>query len=52
MPAPLHLAVAQLAPQKGDYPANLRRLQDVFAQLDALDPRPTVLHLAETELTG
>jgi NAD+ synthase (glutamine-hydrolysing) len=46
------LAIAQLAPQKGDYPANLRRLASVFAQLDDVAPRPRLLHLAETALTG
>ena len=52
MSRPLPLALAQLAPQKGDYPANLRRLRTVFAQLDGMEPRPRVLHLAETALTG
>jgi NAD+ synthetase len=52
MSAPLHLAIAQLRPEKGDYAANLRRLGPIFAQLDALDPRPQVVHLPETALTG
>ncbi|HEX5581518.1 MAG TPA: nitrilase-related carbon-nitrogen hydrolase, partial [Gemmatimonadaceae bacterium] len=51
-PSLLPLAIAQLAPHKGDYPANLRRLAAVFAQLDDVEPRPRVLHLAETALTG
>ncbi|HEY4218075.1 MAG TPA: NAD+ synthase [Gemmatimonadaceae bacterium] len=51
--APLvHVALAQLAPQKADYPANLRRLGQVFAQVDQLEPRPMVLTLAESALTG
>src|SRR5512142_3312455 len=51
--APLvHLAIAQLKPRKGDYQGNLRRLRDVFAQIDALAPRPMLLMLAETALTG
>ena len=52
MSRPLSLALAQLAPQKGDYPANLRRLRALFAQLDALEPRPQLLQLPETALTG
>jgi NAD+ synthetase len=51
--APLvHVALAQLAPHKADYPANLRRLGQVFAQVDQLEPRPAVLTLAESALTG
>jgi NAD+ synthetase len=51
--APLvHLAVAQLKPAKGDYPANLARLGEVFAQVNGMRPRPQVLHLPETALTG
>jgi NAD+ synthase (glutamine-hydrolysing) len=51
--APLvHLALAQIKPTKGDYPANLTRLGEVFAQVDAMRPRPQVLHLPETALTG
>ncbi|HEU4565467.1 MAG TPA: NAD+ synthase [Gemmatimonadaceae bacterium] len=52
MPPIIQLAIAQLAPRKGDYPANLRRLGELFAQLDALEPRPHVLQLPETALTG
>src|SRR3569623_425955 len=48
----VHLALAQLKPRKGTRPANLERLQSVFAQVDGLEPRPTVLCLAETALTG
>src|SRR5262245_43588058 len=48
----LHLAVAQLRPRKGDYGANLARLGQLFAEVDALSPRPQVLHLPETALTG
>lgn len=51
--APLvHLAVAQLKPKKGDYAGNLARLGTLFAQVDALRPRPMLLCLAETALTG
>ncbi len=48
----LQLAAVQFAPRKGEYVANLRRLAEVFAQADALTPRPQVLHLPETALTG
>ncbi|MEO7083756.1 MAG: NAD+ synthase [Gemmatimonadaceae bacterium] len=51
--APLvHLALAQLRPRKGDYRGNLERLGGVFSQIDSLDPRPTVLALPESSLTG
>jgi NAD+ synthetase len=51
--APLvHLAIAQFKPRKGDRPANLARLRSVFSQVDRMEPRPTVLCLAESALTG
>jgi NAD+ synthetase len=49
---PVHLALVQLKPRKGDYAGNLQRLAPLFAQVDHLTPRPTVLCLAETALTG
>jgi NAD+ synthase (glutamine-hydrolysing) len=49
---PVEIAVAQLAPKKGDYRHNLARLGELFAQADALRPRPQVLCLPETALTG
>ncbi len=52
MPPLVHLALAQIKPRKGDYPANLERLRSVFQQVDELMPRPTVLCLAESALTG
>ncbi|HVX38492.1 MAG TPA: NAD+ synthase [Gemmatimonadaceae bacterium] len=52
MPPLLHVAIAQLTPRKGDYAGNLERLGAVFAQLDALQPRPMVLCLGESALTG
>jgi NAD+ synthase (glutamine-hydrolysing) len=52
MPSTLNLALAQTQPRKRDYAANLRRLGEVFVRLDAMRPRPTVLHLPETALTG
>jgi NAD+ synthase (glutamine-hydrolysing) len=52
MPHILQLATLQFSPGKGEYEANLSRLGDIFAQLDSLDPRPDVLHLPESALTG
>jgi NAD+ synthase (glutamine-hydrolysing) len=52
MPQLVHLALAQLTPRKGDYAGNIQRLKPLFAQLDQLTPRPTVLCLAESSLTG
>ena len=46
MPPTVHLALAQLKPRKGDYAGNLERLAGLFAQVDALDPRPTVVSFA------
>src|SRR5690349_24402131 len=48
----INIVIAQLRPKKGDYDANIARLGQVFAQLGALDPRPDVLVLPETALTG
>ena len=48
----IQLALAQFKAHKGDYPANLRRLTEIFAQTDAMEPRPHVLHFPETALTG
>jgi NAD+ synthase (glutamine-hydrolysing) len=52
MPRPVHLAVAQLKPKKGDYAHNLERLGELFARLDSESPRPDLLQLPETALTG
>lgn len=52
MPPVIRLAIAQFKAQKGDYPANLERLGEIFAQIHALEPRPHVLQLPETALTG
>ena len=52
MPPLVHIAIVQFKPRKGDYAGNLERLRDVFAQLDALEPRPHVAHFPETALTG
>jgi NAD+ synthetase len=48
----VHLAIAQIKPRKGDYRGNLRRLEGLFADLDHLEPRPMVLALPETALSG
>jgi NAD+ synthetase len=46
------LAIAQFRPVKGDYRTNLARLKEIFIRVDGLDPRPRVLMLPETALTG
>ena len=51
--APLvHIAIAQFKPRKAEYRGNIDRLGKLFSQLDELDPRPMVLALPETALTG
>ena len=52
MPPLVHLAIAQFKPRKADFRANLERLSGLVAQLDDLEPHPTVLALPETALTG
>ena len=49
---PVQLAVAQFTPRKGDYAGNLSRLGELFAQVDTLHPRPQLLTLPESALTG
>ncbi|MGQ0537513.1 MAG: NAD+ synthase [Gemmatimonadaceae bacterium] len=46
------IALGQIRPRKGDVAANLARIGDLFAQIDQLSPRPDLLHLPETALTG
>jgi len=48
----VHIAIAQFQPVKGDYQANLGRLREMFARVDGLEPRPRILMLPETALTG
>jgi NAD+ synthase (glutamine-hydrolysing) len=48
----VHIAIAQFHPRKGDYRGNLARLSGLFEQLDQLQPRPMVVALPETALTG
>ncbi len=47
-----HVAVAQIRPRKAHYEANLARVGDVFEQVACMDPRPDVLVLPETVLSG
>jgi len=46
------VAVAQCRPRKGDLAGNLDRVGALLAQAVALDPRPAVLVLPETVLSG
>ncbi len=48
----IELAVAQFAPKKGDYARNLERLGTLFAQIDGLNPRPNLLCLPESTMSG
>ena len=52
MPRSVTIAVAQLHPRKGDYQGNLARLGELLAQLVESQPRPQVVHLPETVLSG
>jgi NAD+ synthase (glutamine-hydrolysing) len=48
----VNVAVAQIRPRKGDYAGNLVRLGELFARLESVTPRPGLLVLPETALTG
>jgi len=48
----VHLAIVQFKPRKGDYKNNLAKLGGIFAQLDALTPRPQVAFLPEAAVSG
>ena len=52
MPPVIKLALAQIKPRKGEYSANLTRIGEILAQAARLEPRPDVVHFAETALTG
>jgi predicted amidohydrolase len=49
---PIRIAIAQLKPKKADYRHNLNRIGDIFEQLDGMTPRPDVLALPETVMSG
>ncbi len=46
------VAIAQIKPRKGDFEFNLRRIGDLFAQLEEDAPDTDVLVLPETVLSG
>ncbi|HEU4798889.1 MAG TPA: nitrilase-related carbon-nitrogen hydrolase, partial [bacterium] len=48
----LNVALGQLQPRKGDYTANVQRIGAVLASLSEASPRPQVVHLPETVLSG
>jgi NAD+ synthase (glutamine-hydrolysing) len=48
----LDLAIVQLRPRKGNYAANVARVGDVLARIDALEPRPSIVQFPETAVTG
>ena len=48
----LHLAVAQLKPQKGAYRENLVQVEGVFREVSGWDPVPDLVLLPESALTG
>lgn len=48
----IEVAVGQIKPRKGDYEGNLRRVGDLFAQLEEDAPDTDVLALPETALSG
>jgi predicted amidohydrolase len=48
----IEVAVAQIKPRKGEYASNLRRLGELFEQIEADAPETHVLVLPETVLTG
>jgi NAD+ synthetase len=52
MPRTVTIAVAQLHPRKGDYAANVARVGALLSRLAQSEPRPQVVHLPETVLSG
>ncbi len=48
----LHLAIAQLRPQKGAYKENLGQVEGVFREVAAWDPTPDLVLFPESALTG
>lgn len=49
---PLTIALCQFAPRKGDVAANIARIGQLCAQAATFEPRPQVIHFAETALSG
>ncbi len=52
MPRLLQIAVGQFRPAKANYTTNRAQVAGLIADALALEPRPQVLHLPETSLTG
>src|ERR1700722_13210361 len=52
MPPYHNVAIGQISPRKADYALNLQQLGALFERVDQMTPRPQVLHLPETALTG
>jgi NAD+ synthetase len=50
--APVHLAIAQFRPSKGDVAFNTKRIGEILAQATELTPTPHVVQFAETVLSG
>jgi len=48
----IEVAVGQIKPRKGEYASNLRRLGELFEQIETDSPETQVLVLPETALTG
>lgn len=48
----VEIAIGQIKPRKGDYAANLARVGELFAQLEAEEPETRLLVLPETVLSG
>jgi predicted amidohydrolase len=46
------VVAAQIKPKKADYAHNLARIGELFAQVDGMSPRPDVLALPETVMSG
>lgn len=47
----LHLAIAQLRPQKGAYRDNLDQVEGVFREVAGWDPTPDLVLFPESALT-
>lgn len=48
----IEIVVGQIKPRKADVQSNLERIGEIFAQMDSMNPRPDVLVLPETVLSG